>query len=41
MRELPLRELATDEFRFEQAAEAYAAIDRGRPGLLHAALRYE
>ena len=39
--ELPLAALATTEFRFEDAAEAYAAIDRGEPGLLHVALRYE
>jgi len=39
--ELPLQKLATTEFPFEDAAEAYAAIDRGEPWLLHAALRYE
>ena len=38
--ELPVDVLATHEFPFERAAEAYAAIDRGEPGLLHAALRY-
>ena len=37
---LPLERLATTEFPFEDAAEAYATIDRGEPGLLHAALRY-
>ena len=39
--ELPVAVLATHEFPFEPAAEAYAAIDGGEPGLLHAALRYE
>lgn len=39
--ELPLAALATTEYAFEKAAEAYAAIDRGEPGLLHVALRYE
>jgi 2-desacetyl-2-hydroxyethyl bacteriochlorophyllide A dehydrogenase len=38
--ELPLAALATDEFRFEDAADAYAAIDRRQPGLIHATLRY-
>jgi hypothetical protein len=32
--------LATHEFAFEEAAGAYAALDRGDPGLVHAALRY-
>ncbi len=40
LRELPLSALATHEFPFEQAEEAYAAIDRGEEGLVHAALRY-
>jgi 2-desacetyl-2-hydroxyethyl bacteriochlorophyllide A dehydrogenase len=39
--ELPLADLATTEFAFEEAPYAYAAIDRGEPGVLHAALRYE
>ncbi|HKA68626.1 MAG TPA: zinc-binding alcohol dehydrogenase [Actinomycetes bacterium] len=39
--ELPLQVLATSEFPFADAASAYAAVDRGEPGLLHAALRYE
>jgi 2-desacetyl-2-hydroxyethyl bacteriochlorophyllide A dehydrogenase len=39
-RELPLRVLATHEFPFERAAEAYAQVDRKQDGLLHAALRY-
>lgn len=38
--ELPLRSLATHEFPFEGAAEAYAALDRGQDGVVHAALRY-
>jgi 2-desacetyl-2-hydroxyethyl bacteriochlorophyllide A dehydrogenase len=38
--ELPLDALATSEYAFEDAAEAYAAIDRREPGLLHVALRY-
>jgi 2-desacetyl-2-hydroxyethyl bacteriochlorophyllide A dehydrogenase len=39
--DLPLRDLATNEFPFDDAAAAYAAIERAEPGLLHAALRYE
>jgi 2-desacetyl-2-hydroxyethyl bacteriochlorophyllide A dehydrogenase len=39
-RELPLSHLATHEFPFERAAEAYASADRREEGLLHAALRY-
>jgi len=38
--ELPLETLATHEFRFEEATEAYAALDRGDEGLIHAALGY-
>jgi 2-desacetyl-2-hydroxyethyl bacteriochlorophyllide A dehydrogenase len=38
--ELPVRVLATHVFPFEDAAAAYAAVDRGEPGLLHAALDY-
>ena len=38
--ELPLHLLATHEFPFDRAAEAFAAIDRGEEGLVHAALRY-
>jgi 2-desacetyl-2-hydroxyethyl bacteriochlorophyllide A dehydrogenase len=38
--ELPLEALATHEFPFERAPEAYAAIDRPDPALVHAALRY-
>jgi 2-desacetyl-2-hydroxyethyl bacteriochlorophyllide A dehydrogenase len=39
-RELPLAALASHEFPFEQAAEAYARLDRQQDGLVHAALRY-
>ena len=39
--ELPLAALATSEFASGDAASAYAAIDRGEPGLLHAALRWD
>jgi threonine dehydrogenase-like Zn-dependent dehydrogenase len=39
--ELPLAELATHEFAFDDAATAYAALDDGRFGLIHAALVYE
>ncbi|MDR7276655.1 zinc-dependent alcohol dehydrogenase [Catenuloplanes atrovinosus] len=38
---LPLAALATTEFAFENAPAAYEALDRGAPGVLHAALRYE
>jgi 2-desacetyl-2-hydroxyethyl bacteriochlorophyllide A dehydrogenase len=38
--ELPLAVLATHEFPFDRAADAYAALDRGDEGLIHAALRY-
>jgi 2-desacetyl-2-hydroxyethyl bacteriochlorophyllide A dehydrogenase len=38
--ELPLAALATHDFDFERAPEAYAAIDRPDPALVHAALRY-
>ena len=40
LRELPVEELVTHEFPFEQAADAYAAIERGEHGLVHAVLRY-
>ena len=39
--ELPLDALATHEFPFDDASLAYAALDDGRPGLIHAALVYE
>ena len=38
--ELPIAALATHEFAFESAEKAYAEVDRGEAGLLHAALRY-
>ena len=40
LRELPLDVLVTHTFPFEHAAEAYAVIDGGEDGLLHAALSY-
>jgi 2-desacetyl-2-hydroxyethyl bacteriochlorophyllide A dehydrogenase len=39
-RELPLALLASHEFPFEQAADAYARLDRKQDGVIHAALRY-
>jgi 2-desacetyl-2-hydroxyethyl bacteriochlorophyllide A dehydrogenase len=41
VRELPLPVLTTHEFPFEQAAEAYASVDRKEAGLIHATLRYQ
>jgi 2-desacetyl-2-hydroxyethyl bacteriochlorophyllide A dehydrogenase len=38
---LPLEHLATHDFAFGDAGAAFAALDRGEEGLLHAALRYE
>lgn len=38
--ELPVQTLATHVFPFTDAAAAYAAVDRGEPGLLHAAFDY-
>lgn len=38
--ELPLRALATTEYAFEDAAEAYRALDGREPGIVHVALRY-
>jgi 2-desacetyl-2-hydroxyethyl bacteriochlorophyllide A dehydrogenase len=40
LRELPVELLATHEFPFERAADAYAAIDRADEDLIHAALTY-
>jgi 2-desacetyl-2-hydroxyethyl bacteriochlorophyllide A dehydrogenase len=37
---LPLDALTTHSFPFERAGDAYAALDRGEPGLVHAALCY-
>jgi len=39
--ELPLAELATTEFAFDEAPAAYAALDAQEPGVVHAALRYQ
>jgi threonine dehydrogenase-like Zn-dependent dehydrogenase len=39
--ELPLTSLATHTFPFEQAADAFAALDAGQRGLIHAALGYD
>lgn len=41
LEELPLKRLATHEFAFERAPEAFAALDRGDPQLIHVALAYE
>jgi threonine dehydrogenase-like Zn-dependent dehydrogenase len=38
---LPLSALASHVFPFTAAAEAYAALDRGEEGLIHAALGYD
>jgi 2-desacetyl-2-hydroxyethyl bacteriochlorophyllide A dehydrogenase len=38
--QLPLDALATHEFPFERAPDAYAAVAGGAPDLIHAALRY-
>jgi 2-desacetyl-2-hydroxyethyl bacteriochlorophyllide A dehydrogenase len=38
--ELPLNALASHTVAFEDAADAYHALDAGEPGLIHAALRY-
>lgn len=40
MNELPLELLTTHDFDVTDAASAFDAIDRGEPGLMHAALRY-
>jgi threonine dehydrogenase-like Zn-dependent dehydrogenase len=39
--ELPLAQLCTDVFDFGQAAEAFRAVDQGKPGLMHAVLDYD
>jgi 2-desacetyl-2-hydroxyethyl bacteriochlorophyllide A dehydrogenase len=41
MSQLPLAPIATTEFAFPAAADAYAALDRGAQGVLHIALRYD
>jgi 2-desacetyl-2-hydroxyethyl bacteriochlorophyllide A dehydrogenase len=40
LHELPLAALATHSFPFDRAGEAFAAVDRGEAGLVHAALCY-
>jgi 2-desacetyl-2-hydroxyethyl bacteriochlorophyllide A dehydrogenase len=40
LRELPVKLLATHEVPFDRAHEAYAALDRGKAGLVHVELRY-
>jgi 2-desacetyl-2-hydroxyethyl bacteriochlorophyllide A dehydrogenase len=40
LEELPLAELSSHTFPFARAPEAYAAVDRGEDGLVHAALAY-
>jgi threonine dehydrogenase-like Zn-dependent dehydrogenase len=39
--ELPLAQLCTDVFDFCAAAEAFQAVDQGKPGLMHAVLNYD
>jgi threonine dehydrogenase-like Zn-dependent dehydrogenase len=39
--ELPLAQLCTDVFAFDRAAEAFQAVDQGKPGLMHAVLDYD
>src|ERR1700744_2179784 len=39
--ELPLAPLCTDVFDFCAAAEAFRAVDQGKPGLMHAVLNYD
>jgi threonine dehydrogenase-like Zn-dependent dehydrogenase len=39
--ELPLAQLCTHDFDFGAAAEAFRAVDQGRPGLMHAVLNYD
>jgi threonine dehydrogenase-like Zn-dependent dehydrogenase len=39
--ELPLAQLCTHVFPFDQAAEAFRAVDQGEPGLMHAVLDYD
>src|SRR6266540_1591927 len=40
LEQLPLAALATHEFPFGRAEEAFAALDRGEVGLMHAALSF-
>jgi 2-desacetyl-2-hydroxyethyl bacteriochlorophyllide A dehydrogenase len=39
--ELPLAQLCTHDFDFGAAAEAFRAVDEGKPGLMHAVLNYD
>ena len=39
--ELPLAQLCTHVFAFGDAAEAFRAVDQGKPGLMHAVLDYD
>jgi threonine dehydrogenase-like Zn-dependent dehydrogenase len=39
--ELPLARLCTHVFAFDDAAEAFRAVDQGLPGLMHAVLDYD
>lgn len=39
--ELPLAPLCTDVFDFGAAAEAFRAVDQGKPGLMHAFFKYD
>src|ERR1700758_4219621 len=39
--ELPLAQLCTHVFDFGDAAEAFRAVDLGKPGLMHAVLNYD
>jgi len=38
---LPLAQLCTHDFDFGDAAEAFRAVDQGKPGLMHAVLNYD
>jgi threonine dehydrogenase-like Zn-dependent dehydrogenase len=39
--ELPLAQLCTHVFDFCDAADAFRAVDQGKPGLMHAVLNYD
>jgi hypothetical protein len=39
--ELPLAQLCTHVFAFSHAADAFRAVDQGKPGLMHAVLDYD